>query len=202
MKRILKIILKLIILFLILFLKIIYTTHNLYLTIDFNKDYNFLNIFLISNKLELIKKLELTNTNIRLNLPKDIKIKRIKNKGYGLISIKDIKKNDLIYETPIRFFHKNKQIYVITQYGKHRVIKNVHCDTHIGDYIMFDYWDIFLNHDYKHNAYYKKSFKYFKGNIYQSLYAIRDIKKGEEITINYLTLKLFIFNQLINILFL
>ena len=186
----------------ILFLKIIYTTHNNYLTIDFNKDYKFLNLFLISNKLELIKKLELTNTNIRLNLPKHIKIKRFKNKGYGLISIKDIKKNDLIYETPIRFFHKNKQIYVITYLGKHKVIKNIHCDTCFKDYIIFDYWDIFLNHNYKNNACYKSSFKYFKGNLYQGLYAIRDVKKGEEITINYLTLKLFIFNQLIDILFL
>ena len=50
------------------------TIDNNYLTIDFNKDYNFLNIFLISNKLELIRKFELTNTNIHLNLPKHIKI--------------------------------------------------------------------------------------------------------------------------------
>jgi hypothetical protein len=164
--------------------------------IDLNKNYEDISILSIKNLDEILSESQLKEDviDIRESIPSSIKVKVIPGKGYGLVAMKDIKKDELIHITPIRCFHKSKseKIQIITDLGKTDVIPSKHCDGRFKDYILFDNWDIFLNHDINNNAYFSTLITYKNGTLHQTLYARRDIKKGDEITINYIVLYLIV----------
>jgi len=50
------------------------------------------------------------------------------------------------------------------------------------------YWDMLLNHSHYPNAYYDPYISISNGELLFSLIALKDINKGDEITINYIRL--------------
>lgn len=106
----------------------------------------------------------------------NIIIKKTKNKGRGVFAQRDFKKGEVIeichvFEVP------------------HKAVENVN---NLQDY-FFD-WDeenkiyaslsgcgLFYNHSYEPNANYEEDIK----NKIMKFIAVKDIKKGEEILINY-----------------
>jgi len=182
------------------FIRFFYIMKTRRIVIDLNKNYD-INLLLIKNLDEILMKSQLEDDiiDIRKTIPNSIKLKMIHKKGYGIIARKNIKKDEVIYKTPISCFHKSKNIKVITELGKRNVIPAHHCDGYFKDYILFDYWDIFLNHDFNHNARFTTLLTYNNGKLYQTLYAYKDIRKGDEITIDYILLYLVKFNALFDL---
>ena len=105
----------------------------------------------------------------------------------GVKNIKKIKKGEIIYDYPIEKARKN--IYIISEIGQ----KYIHPEIHYCDitklHNLFSYWDVFINHDNKPNAYYKPNIIIKNKKLYSRLYALRDISENEEILIDYNKLK-------------
>ena len=115
-------------------------------------------------------------------LPDNIGIKEDK-KGWGLLSKTNIKKGEIIYMCPVGKYPGN--VTIISAIGEKKVDKNIHMfDT--GTLDIFPYFDILLNHSNHSNAFHDVDIFVHEGIFFITLLASRDIKPGDEITINYL----------------
>lgn len=152
--------------------------------IDLNKDIeiNFLHI----KNFHFLDKLQYCNNTIEIDkmLPNHIKLAVFKNKGWGLKTTKNIKKNELVYEYPIDRLSSNK-IKVISKIGTKYIIPEVHLSEIEKKYNIFPYWDCFINHDEESNVFYNYKVIIKNKRLYSRLYALRDIQANEEILINY-----------------
>lgn len=106
-------------------------------------------------------------------------IKDTQKYGRGMYATRDIKTGELIEESPV--------IVIAKKEWEEHLQKTIlfHYCFHWGEYpdyaaIILGYGSIF-NHSYTPNA----TFQNNEGNLSMDFYAITDIKKGEEITINY-----------------
>ncbi len=106
-----------------------------------------------------------------------IEIKRTPNKGLGVFALKDFKEDEIIENCPVLIFdtkgRKNLEKTLLSHYiYPWRSTR--------GAALVFGYGSIY-NHSYSPNADWKQNFK-TNSMVYR---AIKNIKKGEEITVNY-----------------
>lgn len=108
---------------------------------------------------------------------KTITVKRIKGKGRGVFALKSFKAGEIIESCPV---------INITPSERKRVEKTIFNfyiypwrSTRSGSLVL-GYGSLY-NHSFKPNADWKQNFK-TQSMIYR---AVRNIKKGEEITVNY-----------------
>jgi hypothetical protein len=126
-------------------------------------------------------------------LPETIKIKNFADKGWGLVSQRSFLKNDSIYKTQIVRFPSNGIEIISNDLGIKIIDKDIHCGDIGRKYDLFSYYDCFLNHDNYPSAYHDDELTIENGNIYIVLRAARKINIGEELTINYMYLNLYIY---------
>ncbi len=108
---------------------------------------------------------------------RNIVIKRIPKKGRGVFALKDFKKGDIVENAPVLIFtpkerkHLEKTLlnYYVYPWRSTR-----------GAALVLGFGSIY-NHSYSPNADWKQNFK-TRSMIYR---AIKTIKKGEEIMVNY-----------------
>jgi len=153
--------------------------------IEMNRDYD-LNLLKIKNISSLMKHAKISPEVIILEdvIPDNIGVDLYEGKGWGLKSKKNIKKGDIIYILPLRSFPENK-ILVKSYLGEKYIDKEEHLSSLSKAHNIFPSWDCFLNHDDSNNADYHVNLIIKKGDCYCRLLAVKDIKKGEEITLNY-----------------
>jgi len=107
----------------------------------------------------------------------NIEVKKTKNRGRGVFALKNFKEGDLIEKAPV--------INVTPTERKH-------CEKTILAYYIYPWrstrsgsvvlgYGSLYNHSFNPNADWKQNFK--EGNM--TYRALRNIKKGEEITVNY-----------------
>lgn len=106
-----------------------------------------------------------------------IEIKRTPSKGLGVFALKDFKEGEIIESCPVLTFdtkgRKNLEKTLLSHYiYPWRSTR--------GAALVFGYGSIY-NHSYSPNADWKQNFK-TNSMVYK---AIKSIKKGEEITVNY-----------------
>lgn len=106
-----------------------------------------------------------------------IEIKRTSSKGLGVFALKDFKEGEIIESCPVLIFdtkgRKNLEKTILSHYiYPWRSTR--------GAALVFGYGSIY-NHSYSPNADWKQNFK-TNSMIYR---AIKNIIKGEEITVNY-----------------
>ena len=169
------------IIFLILIIALLYN-------ISKNDIENFSNYSDLSmDMLKKIKKLDKKEKIIYIDdiIPPDLKVKKIKGKGWGLVSNSLVEKGKIISIAPVRYFNNFKPI-IISKIGKKVIERNIHSSKNsLNGKYLFDYWNVFLNHDDNENAYYYDKLYEKNNEIYTVLKSKRDIKHGEEILINY-----------------
>lgn len=106
-----------------------------------------------------------------------IKVKYFKGKGRGIIAINNIKKGTIIERAPV----------IILPDSDWKHIKRTELDNwnfywnKKGDFVIVLGYGSLYNHSYTPNAYYLPDFK----NKEMLYIALKDIKKNEEILINY-----------------
>ena len=138
--------------------------------------------------LKNIKKLDENEKIIYMDdlIPSNMKIKEVDDKGWGIMSNTFLEKDKIICKSPIKYYNKKFNPIVITTIGKKEITKEIHSSRNsINGKYLFDYWNIFLNHDDNENAYYDDRIYEKNNKLYSVLRAKRDINKGEEILINY-----------------
>lgn len=106
-----------------------------------------------------------------------IEVKRTSGKGLGVFALKDFKEGEIIESCPVLIFdtkgRKNLEKTLLSHYVyPWRSTR--------GAALVFGYGSIY-NHSYSPNADWKQNFK-TNSMVYR---AIKDINKGEEITVNY-----------------
>ncbi|MFH1840624.1 MAG: SET domain-containing protein [Candidatus Shapirobacteria bacterium] len=108
---------------------------------------------------------------------KDVKLKNFKNKGRGIIALKNFKKREIVEVCPI---------IPLTPKERKRC-ENTVLDQYIypwrstrGACMVLGYGSIY-NHSFEPNADWKQNFR----TVTMVYRAIKNIKKGEEITVNY-----------------
>ena len=106
-----------------------------------------------------------------------IEIKKTKNKGLGVYALKDFKKGEIIETCPVLTFtptdRKNLEKTPLSHYiYPWRSTRGASLSLGFGS---------IYNHSFEPNADWKQNFK-TNSMVYR---AVRDIKKGEEILINY-----------------
>ena len=107
-----------------------------------------------------------------------IEVKRIsKTKGLGVFALKNFKEGELIESAPVLVFdtkgRKNLEKTLLSHYV-------YPWKSTRGAALVFGYGSIY-NHSFEPNADWKQNFK-TQSMVYR---AIKDIKKGEELTVNY-----------------
>lgn len=117
------------------------------------------------------------NKNYRLTVPKGIVIMQTKNKGRGVFAIKNFQKNEIIEISPVIPLNK----YDSSLCEKTKLDNYIFCwkDENDGAVIL-GYGSIY-NHSYTPNSLYIHNYK----NNESIFRALKCIKKGEEITVNY-----------------
>jgi hypothetical protein len=119
--------------------------------------------------------------------PSHVGVRHYEEKGLGIITYDDIRPGELIYEFPICKMPE-EDITIVSSAGYTNFIPHKHlCDFAIK-YNIFPYWDCLLNHGDKPNAFHDYKFESKNGRIFSKLYAMKYIKAGEEILINYMDL--------------
>lgn len=148
---------------------------------------NNVNIFRVKNLREYINSIKDIDkiVNLEENKPNYIDICEIYNKGWGLKTNKYIKKNEIIYECPVSFFSNKYNTKIITNLGHKYVSPKIHSGINILNRYSFTYWDILINHNNNANCNYYKNINIKNGKPYILLYALKDINKNTELTINY-----------------
>ena len=107
----------------------------------------------------------------------NFEIKKTSLKGRGLFATKNIKKGEIIESCPVLIFSPKERLNV------EKTILNYYIypwRSTRGASMVLGYGSI-INHSFKPNADWKQNFK-SNTMVYR---AIKDIKKGEEITVNY-----------------
>jgi len=116
--------------------------------------------------------------------PEFIDFRFYEGKGVGMITTRDIRHGEVIYEFPICKIPEG-DVNIITGVGHINFVPTKHL-SHFGvKHNIFPYWDCLLNHDDNPNALHDYKFESKHGRFFGKLYATRDINYGEEILINY-----------------
>ncbi len=107
---------------------------------------------------------------------KKTEVKKIKGKGFGVVATKDIKKGEIISVSP----------YLVIPYKELKIFNKMSISAYCfacGKTVALAMDDTsFLNHSYDPNAYCKES---CSKDRKMKFVARRNIKRDEEITINY-----------------
>ena len=168
-----------IIIFLLLIIALLY---------NINSNEHFSNY--IDPSIQIFKKIKTLDNNDKIIyiddiIPSNLKIKKIKGKGWGLVSNSLIEKGKIITIAPVRYYNKFKPI-IKSKIGKKVIERNIHSSKNsINGKYLFDYWNVFLNHDDNENAFYENRFYEKNKEIYTVLKSTKEIKLGDEILINY-----------------
>jgi len=126
-------------------------------------------------------------------LPEWIDIRIFPDKGWGLITKKAFKKDDIIYMVPI-LEYPNGGIEIISKtLGVKKIEKEIHCGEMEQLYNLFCCYDCFLNHNYNSSTYHDNLLTIKDGNIHVVLRASRNIDVGTELTINYMYLNEYVY---------
>lgn len=141
--------------------------------------------FISFKNVDFLKNLKTCDKTIYIDklMPKHINLDLYEKKGWGLKTLKNIKKGEIIYDYPIEKSRKN--IYIISRIGEKYIDPEIHYSDITKLYNIFSYWDVFINHDDKPNAYYKDKIIIKNKKMYCRLYALRNISKNEELLIDY-----------------
>ncbi len=107
----------------------------------------------------------------------DIEVRKTKNKGLGVYALRDFKKGEVLEKAPILLLNTKEREYCENTPLSHYMYP--WRSTRTGA-IAFGYGSIY-NHSFEPNADWKQNFKE-QVMVYTT---IRDIKKGEEILVNY-----------------
>jgi SET domain-containing protein len=107
-----------------------------------------------------------------MNIP--FELKRIPGKGLGLFATQDIKEGDIIEEAPVLPMTPTERKHCAKTILNHYMYP---WRSTRSACIAFGYGSIY-NHSFTPNADWKQNFKTIR-------MVIKDIKKGEEITVNY-----------------
>jgi len=188
-------------LFILVLVVIIIKNKNNRLDISVNQDN--VNILEITNLQEIINTIPDIPPLVDFSeiTPSHIIISDIGNEEWGLKVNKSFKKGELIHSTPISFFSDNYDTKIITPIGEKYIYKSTHSCIKILRRHMFAYCHTLLNHSYIPNCYYSPYFKFSNGQLYVSLFAVKDIYSGDELYINYISLLFFYIKLYISILF-
>lgn len=108
---------------------------------------------------------------------KTIIIKRIPKKGRGVFALRDIKKGEIIESAPVLTFNTKGRKNLEKTSLSHYIYP---WRSTRGAALVLGYGSIY-NHSYSPNADWKQNFKTLS-MVYR---AVKNIKKGEEITVNY-----------------
>ena len=148
---------------------------------------NYFNIYNIS---EFSQCLDTCDNEIYIDkfLPENIRIDIFPDKGWGLVSKKPVKKGDLIYMIPLSKCPAGDIIIISNEHGRKAVNKEIHLCDICRNANIFCYYDIFLNNDSTPNAIHDINLFIYKKKLFISIFALRDIKAGDEITIDYMNL--------------
>ena len=120
-------------------------------------------------------------------LPKNIKIVNIRRKGKGIILLKNVRKGNVIYFVPIKYYNDDFSPIIICN-SKQKVQMDRYINSFqnsVNNKFIFGYWDSFLNDSSNENAYYDKKIYFRNNKAYAILRAKRNINSGEELLINY-----------------
>lgn len=181
----------LLIFFSIIHLYILKQTNYVY-DLSHNRKCNYFEIYDIYNLKKLIKKCP-NKLIIDDYLPEWINIETFPKKGWGLVSKKSFKKNEIIYKVPI-LLYPDEGIEVISKtLGRKKIIKEVHCGDMEQTYGLFSCYDIFLNHSDSPTAYHDILLLIENNNLFIVLKAHKNIPANTELTINYLYLNKYIY---------
>jgi SET domain-containing protein len=108
---------------------------------------------------------------------KVITIKRTSKKGWGVFALKDFKKGEIVESAPAMVFTPKER----------KILERTSLSHYIypwrstrGAALIFGYGSIY-NHSYSPNADWKQNFKTMS-MVYR---AVKNIKRGEEISVNY-----------------
>lgn len=156
------------------------------INVDLNNDC--CEIFLkIKNVEEIIQQLPFHGKNLDLDkvIPKEINIEFYKNKGWGIKTNVDLKKNDIIYKYPITRFPVDYKIKATCHLGEKFIERDIHLDYFSDKFNVFSSWHSFINHENDYNCYYDNKYEIKNKKVYGILRAYKDIKNGEELNIDY-----------------
>ncbi|MEJ2262789.1 MAG: SET domain-containing protein [Anaerolineales bacterium] len=104
-------------------------------------------------------------------------LKKTLNKGYGLFAARDIHKGEQIFHVDLTSLRK----YALEEFEKHRELDGDHADyVGRGKYVIDDSPRCYMNHCCDPNCIYR-----MKSIPVKDLFALRDIKAGEELTHDY-----------------
>lgn len=106
-----------------------------------------------------------------------IEIKRTSSKGLGVFALKDFKEGEIVESCPVLIFDTKGRKNLEKTSLSHYIYP---WKSTRGAALVFGYGSIY-NHSYSPNADWKQNFR-TKSMVYR---AIKNIKKGEEITVNY-----------------
>lgn len=112
-----------------------------------------------------------------MEMQKTITIKKTSKKGLGVFALKNFEKGELIESAPVLVFSPTDRKNLEKTPMSHYIYP---WRSTRGAAIAFGYGSIY-NHSYSPNADWKQNFK-TQSMVYR---AVKDIKKGEEITVNY-----------------
>ncbi len=154
------------------------------------------NYFEIYDIDKILKMIPISSNEVYVDkyLPESIGISVFKDKGWGLVSKTACKKDDILYKSLIRRFPTDgSKIKLISkEHGVKQIEKDIHCGEIERQYDLFTHFDCLLNYSNNPNAYHDVNFWIEDGNVYEVLKAARDIKAGEELTINYIYLSKYV----------
>ena len=160
--------------------------------LSFNRKCNFFEIYDIDNLKTFMKKCP-NEIIIDDYLPKWINIMIFPEKGWGLVTKKPFKKNEIIYKAPILLYPEGGIDILSNTFGRKRVTKEIHCGDMGIEHGLFSCYDIFLNHSNDPSAYHDILLIIENKNIFIVLKAYKDIDTDTELTINYLYLNKYIY---------
>ena len=126
------------------------------------------------------------NLTIEVNLPENLEICNT-TYGQGIFAKENFKEGEIIWRMNQIFLRNedfNDKITLNTNKGQYILDKLTHCSggDKTNDTLIVYSFDAYVNHSCNPNT--RDEYYSFEKNIYQTI-AMRDIKKGEQITCNY-----------------
>jgi hypothetical protein len=177
---------------LIVLLIIFFKKPNYIYDLSHNRKCNFFEIYDIEN---LKKSLKKCPNKILIDdwLPEWVNIEMFPDKGWGLVTKKAFKKNEIVYKAPILLYPEGEIEVVSRTLGSKKIVKEIHLGDLEQKYGLFTCYDSFLNHSNNPSAYHDVLFAVEDNHIYIMLRACRNIDVDTELTINYLYLNKYIY---------
>lgn len=105
-----------------------------------------------------------------------IEVKKTKQKGRGVFALKNFKKNETVEKCPVIILTGREDIEI-----QKTILGRYVYEWNPDDSAVILGYGFIYNHSYTPNTFYKRDFK----NNLMIYKALKNISKGEEITINY-----------------